>query len=47
MINKGYFIEQIHVQSVDGRRRWDRMVRCGVFKQMSKFTYALEMDKEG
>ena len=42
-------IEQVHVHPGDELRGWDRMVRCGIFKQLSKLTYtqALETDKEG
>ena len=39
-------IEQVHVRPGDGWRRWDRMVRLGLLKQSSKFTYYLETDEE-
>ena len=37
-------IDQIHVRSGDGWRGWDDQIRD--LKQLTKFTYALEMDEE-
>ena len=38
-------IDQVHVRSGDGYRGWEGMIRRGIFKQLIRFTYVLEMDK--
>ena len=39
-------IHQIDVLSGDGQRGWDGIIRWEIFKQFTKFTYALETDAE-
>ena len=38
-------IDQVHVPTGD-RWKWNRMIRCEVIKQLTKFTYILKTDEE-
>ena len=38
-------IDKIHILAGDGWRKWDGMIRWGVLKQLTKFTYWLETDQ--
>ena len=39
-------IDQVHVHSRDGWRRWDGIISWEVIKKLTKFTYFLETDEE-
>ena len=39
-------IDQIHVLSDDGWRRWNEMIGWEILKQLTKFMYELETDEE-